>query len=137
MSSITGSQCRKKGQVFAADALVAALIALFILYIGFSEVASMSVRAAEAEANAASEGRVIAFADYLMKEGLVHKGRSDFGNVSYSHVLEMARLEGAQREGFDAEIGGACAPQQGRVCVCRPAIIFESREVGFLEVCGK
>ena len=138
MVGSTGFRFRhKKGQALSFDALLAALLALVIVYFGFSAAAVAGERAAIAEADSAREGRVIAFADYLMKEGLVHKERSEFGAVSYSHVLERGKVAGMGAEGFYVGFGDRCAPLPNRTCICRPTIAFETGEVGFLEACGE
>lgn len=138
MANTTASRFRgRKGQVFSSDAFIAAGLVLLMLYFGFSSFATISLRAAEAEAGNARLGRALAFADYLMKEGLVHKEGKALGDVSYSHVLEMGKLPAVQREGFEVGLGAGCEPIQNQTCVCRPAIIWESGEVGYLEVCAE
>lgn len=138
MVNTTASRFKgRKGQVFSSDAFIAAGLVLLMLYFGFSSFATLSMRAADAEAGNARLGRALAFADYLMKAGLVHKERSELGDLSYSHVLEMGKLTTVQHAGFVVELGAMCAPLPNQTCVCRPAIIWESNEVGYLEVCAE
>ena len=127
----------KKGQALAYDAMVAAVVAVFMLYVGLSAFSSIAQRSALLVSHAGKEARVISFADYLMKEGLAHKGDSAFGKTSFSHVLELGKLGEAGGEGFAVSLGGDCAPVRGMFCVCRPCVIYETGEVGYLGVCGE
>ena len=136
MARSTGFRFRR-GQAFAYDALIAAIVAVFMLYVGLSAFSSIGQRSAALVSKAGTEARAISFADYLMKEGLAHKGGSAFGETSFSHLLELGKLGEADETGFVVSLGGNCAPVRGMFCVCRPCVIYETGEVGYLGVCAQ
>jgi len=141
----------RKGQVLAFDASLAVIIMLFTAYIAFSVWSGIGIRAHEAQEREAQLSRTIAVADYLMKEGLVHKSGSPYAgiSVSHSHLLERGKLppidqaslaEGAGLAGLCAELletgqGPGCGGYE--VCIRRPAVIYETGEAGYLVVCSK
>ena len=85
----------------------------------------------------------------LMKDGLAHKDDSDIGiQVAHSHQLEEGKLDspdvllrveraGLQNLCFDLNGTRESSPCSGRqVCIKRPVIINETKEVGYLVVCA-
>lgn len=139
----------RKGQLLTTDATIALLLTLFILYVGFSVYSGMAVRAHETQEREALLSRTLSIADYLMKEGLVHKDNSGFGvPTAHSHLLERAKLDSLDNSTLAEKLGlqELCvelvstneAPQctNNLVCIRRPAIIYETKEVGYLAVCA-
>jgi len=148
MDSTNRFQC-SRGQILGSDAIIAALLILFIIYLTFSIQSGMYVRAREAQERGALLSKTISVADYLMKDGLVHKERSGTGmDMAYSHQLEkgrtgllgasaLAERAGLQSLCFSLVALGEHAPcANAPVCIRRPAIIYETGEVGYLAVCA-
>lgn len=144
-----------KGQILSSDAIIAALLVLFIIYLTFSVQSGMKARAQEAQERDALLSKTISVADYLMKEGLVHKERSEMRiesdrtiEIACSHSLERGKISAidaaalAERAGLQSlcfslvALGEPTPCASAPVCIRRPAIIYETGEVGYLAVCA-
>lgn len=132
------------------DAIVALLILLLIIYITFSIWSGIALRAHEAQERDAALSRTLSAADYLMKEGFVHNEGSAFEElgIAHSHSLERGKLDSpdsaslAERAGLeelcvDLQKPGDSPGCSGySLCIRRPVVIEETKEVGYLVVCS-
>lgn len=136
----------EKGQAFSIDAAVAAVLVLTLVVVGWRGISVAAGDASFANSRVSLQAKALALADFLVKQGAVYSSDGAYGKAAYSHEIdserfssldsgELARVVGARSACVELLRAGEAASCSGGACVKRAAVLHESGEACFVEVC--
>ena len=136
----------EKGQALSLDAAFAAVLALFLVFIGVRAASIAAEGEAFASGQALMQAKALSAADYLVKEGAVFTEETAYGAVARHHEIDEEKLSALNAEWLAERVGArrVCAEAVrvgearkcgGGVCMVRPVYLPAEKEAGFLVVC--